>query len=121
MADRNNESLISTQCNVEQEVQIDDDNDNDNDVLDAIASIESNRNAQKKRKQFTSIVSIEDNEFVDVATNSYRIVQNAFKRQKIEIVRLDDMHASTDKLRLQIDELKAALATEQQKFVRILK
>lgn len=113
MADENNESSRSAQSNVYQEAKID--------VIDAIASMESNRqNGKNKRKQFASIISIEDNEFVDVATNSYRIVQNALKRQKIEIVRVDNVHAIAEKLRLQIDDLEAALAVERN-LVRILK
>lgn len=104
MADENNESLLSTQFNVN----------------DDMTSIESYGNAKKKRKQFTSIVSIEDNERIDVAINSYRIVQNAFKRRKIQIARVDNVHARTEELHLQIDDLKAALAVEQN-HVRILK
>lgn len=100
MADRNNESLL-----LDQEVY--------GGAIDTSDAIESNRHAKKKRKQFTSIVSIEGNEFVDVAAISYRIVQNAFKRQKIEIVRVDSIHASSEEMRSQIDALKATLAVEK--------
>lgn len=92
----------------------------DDGEIDAIAAIETNRHAKKKRKQFTSMVSIEGNEFVDAAANSYRIVQNAFKRQKIEVVQVDSIHASSEELRLQIDALRAALGVEQN-LVRALK
>lgn len=106
------DKLMSAQCDADQAQEVNE--------IDATASIDSNRNSKKKRKQFTPIVSIEDNEFVDVASNLYRIVQNAFKRQKIEIVRVDDMRLSTNELQLQIDDLKAALAAEQD-LVQILK
>lgn len=108
------DKLMSAQCDADQVQEV-------NEIYAiALSSIDSNRNGKKKRKQFTPIVSIEDNEFVDVASNLYRIVQNAFKRQKIEIVRVDDMRLSTDALQMQIDDLKAALAAEQD-LVQILK
>lgn len=112
MANQSNENRMSTHRNVDQTL--------DDDATDAIASHESNRNAKQKRKIFASIVSIEGNEFVDIATNSYRIIQNAFKRRKIEIVRVDDVHTKTEDLHVQIDDLKAALAAERN-LIRVLK
>lgn len=82
--------------------------------VDQNDAIDSNSNA-KKRKFITSIVSV-----VNVTNNSYRIGQNVCKRQKIDIVRVDDINENTKKLHLQINDLKMALAAEKN-FVRKLK
>lgn len=112
MDDQNNENLVLNQCGVDQ--ALNDDN------IDPIASNESNSNAKQKRKYFASIVSIEGIEFVDVGTNSYRICQNALKRRKIEIVRVNDAHAKINDLLAQIDGLKSELIVERN-LVRTLK